>query len=117
MNRIRLGVEIERRRRRLGWTQVELAERVGTTQPVISRLECGAVEPTIGLLERVARATGEPLALTLGEDPRETSPEERRRLIEAELGTPPFDPWERDPTEAEARTLLADGLTRARDER
>ncbi len=37
-------------------TQKELAIRAHTKQPVISRLETGAVKPSISLLERVALA-------------------------------------------------------------
>ncbi|MEK7598037.1 MAG: helix-turn-helix transcriptional regulator [Patescibacteria group bacterium] len=37
-------------------TQEELAKRAHTKQPVISRLETGAVKPSISLLERVASA-------------------------------------------------------------
>jgi len=37
-------------------TQEELAKRSNTKQPVISRLETGAVKPSISLLERVASA-------------------------------------------------------------
>jgi|SRR3989338_1356850 len=37
-------------------TQKELAEKAHTKQPVISRLETGAVKPSISLLERIALA-------------------------------------------------------------
>ena len=37
-------------------TQKELAEKAHTKQPVISRLETGAVKPSISLLERIASA-------------------------------------------------------------
>ena len=43
-------------RHKQGWSQQELAKRVGTKQPVISRLESGASNPTIELLQRVAKA-------------------------------------------------------------
>lgn len=46
---------IELRIRR-GLTQAQLAERVGTTQSAISRLEAGQVEPTLDTLRRVAAA-------------------------------------------------------------
>jgi transcriptional regulator with XRE-family HTH domain len=39
-----------------GLTQAELAERVGTQQPSIARLEGGKVEPTLPFLRRVAEA-------------------------------------------------------------
>jgi len=37
-------------------TQEELAKKANTKQPVISRLETGAVKPSISLLERIALA-------------------------------------------------------------
>ncbi len=44
------------RRTTLGISQTELARRAGTTQTVISRLEGGAVTPTLPLLHRLAGA-------------------------------------------------------------
>ena len=43
-------------RHKQGWSQQELAKRVGTRQPVISRLESGVSNPTLELLQRVATA-------------------------------------------------------------
>ena len=48
-------------RHKRGLSQRELAERIGTRQPVISRLESGNSNPTLELLHRVAKA----LELTL----------------------------------------------------
>jgi DNA-binding XRE family transcriptional regulator len=39
-------------------TQAQLAKRVGTTQSALARLESGSVEPSLGLLWKVAAATG-----------------------------------------------------------
>lgn len=39
-------------------TQEQLAERMGTTQAAIARLESGRIRPTTRTLERVAAATG-----------------------------------------------------------
>lgn len=36
-----------------GWTQADLAERVGTKQANISRIECGVGNPTLSLLEKI----------------------------------------------------------------
>lgn len=44
------------RRIERGITQAELAERVGTKQSGISRLESGAQDPSIALLRRIAEA-------------------------------------------------------------
>jgi len=41
-----------------GMTQAELAEKVGTRQPNIARLEAGKHVPTLDLLQRVAKALG-----------------------------------------------------------
>ncbi|WFE23938.1 helix-turn-helix domain-containing protein [Solwaraspora sp. WMMD937] len=50
--RIALGQAVYDRRVALGLSQAELAARAGTTQTVISRLEGGAVTPTLPLLHR-----------------------------------------------------------------
>ncbi|SDT78758.1 helix-turn-helix domain-containing protein [Actinoplanes derwentensis] len=54
--RIALGQAVYDRRTVLGISQAELAARAGTTQTVISRLEGGAVTPTLPLLHRLASA-------------------------------------------------------------
>lgn len=54
--RIALGQAVYNRRAVLGISQAELAARAGTTQTVISRLEGGAVTPTLPLLHRLAKA-------------------------------------------------------------
>ncbi len=41
-----------------GLTQAELAERMGSTQPYVARLESGRVLPTMRTFLRVAKATG-----------------------------------------------------------
>ncbi|TVS09670.1 MAG: XRE family transcriptional regulator [Gammaproteobacteria bacterium] len=54
-------------RARAGLTQAELAERMGTTQSAIARMEGGRVNPSIGMLRRYAEATGTRLRLRLDE--------------------------------------------------
>ena len=54
--RIALGQAVYDRRIALGLSQAQLAARAGTTQTVISRLEGGAVTPTLPLLHRLAGA-------------------------------------------------------------
>ena len=46
-----------------GLTQTELARRMGTTQSSIARIEGGGSLPTLGMLARLAHATGTPLRL------------------------------------------------------
>ena len=50
-------------RNRAGLTQQELARRMGTTQPVVARLESGRSRPSMRTLEKLARATGSRLTI------------------------------------------------------
>ena len=51
-------------RNRAGLTQEELARKMGTTQPVVARLESGRTRPSIRTLERLAAATGSRLLIS-----------------------------------------------------
>ena len=63
----RIGEEVRRLREERGWSQRELAERMGATQSVIARLEAGGVVPTIATLDRVAAALGVELDIHFAE--------------------------------------------------
>ena len=52
-------------RNRSGLTQAEVAERMGTTQSVVARLEGGGSTPTWKTLQRYAQATNSRLHVTL----------------------------------------------------
>jgi transcriptional regulator with XRE-family HTH domain len=56
---------IQEARDRASLTQRELAERVGTSQPAIAKLEQGGTNPTIDTLARCAAAAGYDLRLEL----------------------------------------------------
>src|SRR5208282_5680553 len=56
-------------RNRVGLTQAELARKMGTTQPVIARLEGGRTRPSMRTLERLAKATGSRLRISF--EPRD----------------------------------------------
>lgn len=47
---------IIRERMKRGWSQAQLAEAVGSRQPVISRLERGDGNPSLQTLGRIAKA-------------------------------------------------------------
>jgi transcriptional regulator with XRE-family HTH domain len=113
-----VGAELVRWRRSAGLTQTQLAKRMGTQQSVISRIEAGRSLPTLPLVERFARACGRTqIVLPVSGPASVPSPAERQRRLRRVLGDFVFNPWDRDPTAAEARSLLADGLTRERFER
>src|SRR3972149_3784152 len=109
-----IGRVVGERRREAGFTQGELADRIGTTQAAISKIETGRTMPTLALLERVAVATGRPIVVTLGSLAPSPSRRELRERVRRVLGDYEFDPWERDPSPAEVESLLVDGLTRER---
>lgn len=60
-----LAAALIERRNALGITQAELAKKVGTKQSAIARLESGAYNPSVGLLERVAEALDARLTISL----------------------------------------------------
>jgi transcriptional regulator with XRE-family HTH domain len=60
---LRCGGLLRAARLRHGLDQAELARRVGTAQPAISRIERDVVSPTIETLNRLLEALGETLWL------------------------------------------------------
>jgi transcriptional regulator with XRE-family HTH domain len=60
---ITCGAMLREARRRRGFDQAELARRVGTAQPAISRIERDAISPTVETLNRLLEAMGETLSL------------------------------------------------------
>jgi HTH-type transcriptional regulator / antitoxin HipB len=69
--RYELAEAVRARREELGWSQRQLAERAGMSQPGIARFEAGGTTPTLPLLERLATALGLTLTVSL-------APAERR---------------------------------------
>jgi transcriptional regulator with XRE-family HTH domain len=114
MNRVQVGLEAAKLRKRSGLTQAELARRAGTTQAVISRLETGAKIPGYEALDRIVAATGSEMKVTFGQEAALPTRAERRRRVRQVLGEYEFNPWDRDPSAAEAESLTADGLGRQR---
>lgn len=69
---VNCGPLVKRARQRHGLGQAELARRLGTSQPAISRIERDLVSPTVETLERILNAMGETLeisTLALAEPP------------------------------------------------
>lgn len=57
-------------RNRAGLTQAGLARKMGTTQPVVARIESGRVQPSLKTLQRLASATGSRLMIRFDPFPR-----------------------------------------------
>jgi transcriptional regulator with XRE-family HTH domain len=60
-----IASELIRARARAGLSQAELAERMGTSQSAIARLESGQTLPSTKTLIRFAEATGSKVELRL----------------------------------------------------
>jgi HTH-type transcriptional regulator / antitoxin HipB len=71
--RYELARAIRARRQELGWSQRQLAEHAGMTQPGIARFEAGRTTPTLPLLERLASALVLALAVGLGPAGRQSA--------------------------------------------
>lgn len=66
-----LADEILRLRIEKGWSQAELAERAGTKQANISRLESGLSNPSVNFLLKVAKALDANLSIHVSKPPRQ----------------------------------------------
>jgi transcriptional regulator with XRE-family HTH domain len=71
-------------RREAGLTQRQLAERAGTSQAAVARIERGRQSPSLDTLQRLLRSCG--LELRLEVAPRD---EQTERLIDATLAMSP----------------------------
>src|SRR5574341_233067 len=60
---LNVGDEILRLRIEKGWSQAELAERAGTKQANVSRLESGLSNPSVGFLQKIAKALDTDLSI------------------------------------------------------
>lgn len=107
-SRARVGGQVRAMRQRRGWSQRELADRVGVGRMVISRIERGEGRLDLELLERIAIVFGVPLGVTLGRDPREDVADAGHLAMQElvlrfgrvggftrhfELATRPAEPW------------------------
>ncbi|MGW7226685.1 helix-turn-helix domain-containing protein [Streptomyces cyaneofuscatus] len=61
------------RRKELGLSQSDVAERAGLTQAKVSRIEGADAVPTLPLLRRLARALDASLSIALDEEQEEVS--------------------------------------------
>jgi transcriptional regulator with XRE-family HTH domain len=67
-----------------GWTQKELAQRAGTKQANISRLENAKLNPSVEMLQRVADALGAELEVSFVlSDKAHPAPAEQAQVVPA----------------------------------
>jgi transcriptional regulator with XRE-family HTH domain len=73
-----LASQLIEARTRAGLTQAQVAERMGTSQSTIARLESGTAKPSIATLKRYAHATGARVRITLEPSRRPKRPRDKR---------------------------------------
>ena len=100
-------------RGRLGITQTQLANAVGTQQSVISRLESGRHPVEVKLLTRIAEAFGVPLAVAFGIAPASEPLEHREQP--AASGDPLLDAFNAANTSRDFRAAHAAALKIAKE--
>jgi len=113
------GYQVARLRLRRGLTQARLAERIGTTQTSISRLESGESPPSLSFLRRVVDALGGELTVAieagrspLSEEIRGVGREYADLLERAGVETV-RDLAEEDPERLREKLVQTNGTTRA----
>ncbi|MEI8129901.1 MAG: helix-turn-helix transcriptional regulator [bacterium] len=57
--------QIIEKRIKLGMSQKDLASKIGTKQPSIARFESGTYNPTVSFLQKVSKALGGELKITI----------------------------------------------------
>lgn len=66
--RFALGQSVKAARAGAGLTQAQLAQRMGTTQSAIARVEAGRRYPSVETLDQIAQATGTRLIISFEPD-------------------------------------------------
>ncbi|HYO61937.1 MAG TPA: helix-turn-helix transcriptional regulator [Actinomycetota bacterium] len=100
------GQLVREARKRAGLTQGELAERLGTTQPVVARWERGTTSPQFRRVVEAIRACGFDLAVNI------VTPDDEHRLhIEQNLRVEPVDRLRRL---AQSQAAIADLVANVR---
>ncbi len=75
-----LGAQVAVARRELGWSAAELAQRLGVSAPLVSRLENGHPTTQIGTVFEAAVICGVPLFATDPSELGRLAEHERRRV-------------------------------------
>jgi|HubBroStandDraft_1064217.scaffolds.fasta_scaffold05941_5 transcriptional regulator with XRE-family HTH domain len=73
-----LASQLIEARARAGLTQAEVAERMGTSQSTVARLESGGAMPSLSTLKRFAQATGARVRIALEAKPKRRRSTDKR---------------------------------------
>lgn len=77
-----LGAQVAAARRELGWTQAELAGRLGVSRQLLAKVEAGSVVTSLGTVLEAAIICGVPL---FGVEPSELAETAERERLKAAL--------------------------------
>jgi transcriptional regulator with XRE-family HTH domain len=61
-----IGMKLKKTREAKGLSQTELARRARVSRAYVFRLEAGGSDPTVGVLQRLAKALSVPVTKLLG---------------------------------------------------
>lgn len=73
-----LASQLIEARSRAGLTQADVAERMGTSQSTVARLESGGAKPSLSTLRRFAKATGARVRIKVEPKPRSKKQQDGR---------------------------------------
>ena len=89
MSKIYFNTNLEYLRKRKGWTQTDLANKLGTTWGVISHWELGKRQPRMEMVGKIAELFNLPGADIIFKDLRlETNPKENELINNVRMLTP-----------------------------
>jgi transcriptional regulator with XRE-family HTH domain len=60
-----IGMKLKKAREAKGLSQSDLAKKAGVSRAYVFRLEAGGSDPTVGVLQRLAKALGVPVTALL----------------------------------------------------
>jgi transcriptional regulator with XRE-family HTH domain len=63
--RKQLAMKLKKEREAIGLTQVNVAKKARITRQYLYKLETGKADPTVAVLQRLAKALGVPVAVLL----------------------------------------------------
>jgi transcriptional regulator with XRE-family HTH domain len=66
-----MGMKLRKIRVAKGLSQTELAKKARVSRAYVFRLEAGGSDPTVGVLQRLAKALGVPVAALLEQESRQ----------------------------------------------
>lgn len=84
MEHISFGERLMQIRKSKGWSQEELAEKLGTKGPAVGRYERGTAKPTIEVAGKIARILGVSLDYLVGNSDQQLDSPTLQRILDVQ---------------------------------